>query len=145
MSAMTPSNAASRGCWPRCSGENWDRDYERVTGCGPVARFPARTRRATDLLLVEAMTRATLLSETSPKAQVHALTSRILMLERHALTLQDSFRNATMRDDAAAVINALQRAEAWLQSVPEPDVIQRVEAMVDSASRRLSSLGRASS
>jgi hypothetical protein len=114
-----------------------------VTGRGLVASFPAATRRATDLLFVQVMTRAILLSETSPKAQVHALTSRILMLERHALTLQDSFRHASMRDDAAAVIDVLQRAEAWLQSVPDAAVIRRVEEMVDSASRRLSSLGRA--
>jgi hypothetical protein len=48
-----------------------------------------------------------------------------------------------MREDAAAVVNSLQRAEAWLQSIPEPDVVRRVAEMVDSASRRLSSLGRA--
>jgi hypothetical protein len=89
------------------------------------------------------MSEAISLSDTNPKAQVHALTSRIHMLERHALTLQDSFRHAAMREDAAAVVNSLQRAEAWLQSIPEPDVVQRVAEMVDTASRRLSSLGRA--
>jgi hypothetical protein len=89
------------------------------------------------------MPEAILLSETSPRARVHALLSRIHMLERHAITLQDSFRHAAMRADAAAVVTALQRAEAWLQSVPEPDVIESVEEMVEGATRRLSSLGRA--
>jgi hypothetical protein len=95
------------------------------------------------LLCIASMSEATLLSETSPKAQVHALTSRIHMLERHALTLHDSFRHPAMRDDAAAVVDALQQAEAWLQSIPDPDVVRRVAEIVDSASRRLSSLGRA--
>ena len=74
---------------------------------------------------------------------MHALFTRIQMLERHALTLETAFRTEAMRADVRAVISTLHRAEAWLGAVPHPDVLAEVEDLLGSVSEQISGLGRA--
>lgn len=81
--------------------------------------------------------------EYPSKGRIHTLFARIRLIEQHALTVQAAFRAEAMKADAQDVISALHRAEAWLAAAP--DVVAEVEYLVETASRQLSSLGRASS
>jgi hypothetical protein len=81
--------------------------------------------------------------ESPSKGRIHALFTRIHLLEQHALTVQAAFRAEAMKADARDVIAALYRAEAWLAAAP--DVVAEVETLVEAACRQLSCLGRASS
>lgn len=81
--------------------------------------------------------------EPPSKGRIHSLWTRIHLIEQHAVTVQAAFRADAMKADAQDVIAALHRAEAWLAAAP--DAIAEVENLVETASRQLSSLGRASS
>jgi hypothetical protein len=75
--------------------------------------------------------------------RVHALFTRIHLLEQHALTLQAAVRNTAMKAEVQAVIATLHRAEAWLDAVALPDNVSQAEDLVGSASRQISGFGRA--
>lgn len=75
--------------------------------------------------------------------KVHALFSRIHLLEQHAQNLQAAFHNAALKADTRAVISTLHQAEAWLTATSDPTVVALVEDLVRSASQQLSGLGRA--
>jgi hypothetical protein len=81
--------------------------------------------------------------EYPSKGRIHALFTRIQLIEQHALTVQAAFRAEAMKADAQNVISALHRAQARLAAAP--DVVAEIEYLVETASRQLSSLGRASS
>jgi hypothetical protein len=81
-------------------------------------------------------------TDSPSKGRIHALFTRIALLEQHALTVLAAFRAEAMKADARDVIATLHRAEAWLGAVP--GVVAEVEHLVDMASQQLSSLGRAS-
>lgn len=80
--------------------------------------------------------------EYPSKGRIHALFTRIQLIEQHALTVQAAFRADAMKADAQDVISALHRAQAWLAAAPH--VVAEIETLVETASRQLSSLGRAS-
>jgi hypothetical protein len=82
------------------------------------------------------------LTDTS-MGRVHALFSRIHLLEQHAQNLQVAFHNPSMKADTRAVISTLHQAEAWLNATSDPTIIGLVEDLVSSASQQLSGLGRA--
>jgi hypothetical protein len=85
---------------------------------------------------------AAAISDTSI-GKVHALFSRIHLLEQHAQNLQAAFHNPSMKADTRAVISTLHQAEAWLNATSDPTIIGLVEDLVNSASQQLSALGRA--
>jgi hypothetical protein len=76
--------------------------------------------------------------EYPSKGRIETLFARIQQIKQHALTVQTAFRAEAMKADAQDVISALQRAEAWLAAAPD---VAAVEDLVETASRRLSSLG----
>jgi hypothetical protein len=80
--------------------------------------------------------------DVAPKARVHALFTRIQLLEQHAVTLQSAFRTDAMKADVRSVISTLHRAEAWLTAVPNADVVVQVEDLLTSVSQQISGLGR---
>jgi hypothetical protein len=89
------------------------------------------------------MREAAALTDVAPKARVHALFTRIQLLEQHAMTLQAAFRTDPMKADVRSVISTLHRAEAWLSASPNPEVVVQVEDLLTSVMQQISGLGRA--
>jgi hypothetical protein len=81
-------------------------------------------------------------TDSPSKGRIHALFTRIQLLEQHAVTVLAAFRAEAMKADARDVISALHRAEALLGAVPGR--VAEVEDLVEKASQQLSSLGGAS-
>jgi hypothetical protein len=73
-----------------------------------------------------------------------ALSSRLATLERHAVTLQDAFTDATMKADARDLVDTLRHARAAVDTnaIPDPPALDDLERSVDAASVQLASLGR---
>ena len=93
---------------------------------------------------VDVIAKAPGLLDSPPKARVHALFTRIQLLEQHALTLETAFRTEAMKADVRAVISTLHRAEAWLgAAAPHADVVTELEDLLGSVSQQISGLGRA--
>jgi hypothetical protein len=104
---------------------------------------PRISRWQAPCCIEDVTTEAPRLLDSPPKARIHALFTRIQLLEQHALRLEMAFRTEAMRADVRAVISTLHRAEAWLGDVPTPDVLAELEDLMGSVSQQISGLGRA--
>jgi hypothetical protein len=116
-----------------------DETCSRIRHARPIE---LRIGVAPDLLQLSTMRHEMFLSETSQSGRVHALATRLHMLENHALALQDALRDRDRLAEATAIVVDLQRADTRLHETATPIVIADVDQLLEDVGRRLAVLGR---